>query len=40
MADQNADWNEGLIFCAVAFVISGLFCLGFNAEDRLERPDA
>lgn len=34
--DQNGDWSEGLVFCAVAFVASGLFCLGFNAEDRME----
>ncbi len=34
--DRNGDWSEGLIFCAVAFVLSGLFCLGFNAEDRME----
>jgi sugar phosphate permease len=33
--DQNGDWSEGLIFCAVAFAVSGLFCLGFNAEDRM-----
>lgn len=35
--DRNGDWKEGLIFCAVAFVVSGLFCLGFNAEDRVEQ---
>lgn len=34
--DRNGDWSEGLIFCAVAFVLSGLFCLGFNAEDRMD----
>ncbi len=34
--DQNGDWSEGLIFCAVAFVLSGLFFLGFNAEERME----
>ena len=34
--DQNGDWREGLIFCASAFVISGLFCLGFNSERRIE----
>lgn len=34
--DRNGDWREGLIFCAVAFVVSGLFCLGFNAEKRME----
>jgi len=34
--DTNGDWSEGLIFCAGAFVLSGLFCLGFNAEDRME----
>ena len=34
--DHNGDWREGLIFCAVAFVVSGLFCLGFNAEKRIE----
>jgi MFS family permease len=34
--DQNGDWSEGLIFCSVAFAVSGLFCLGFNAEDRME----
>jgi MFS family permease len=33
--DQNGDWSEGLIFCAVSFVLSGLFFLGFNAEDRM-----
>ena len=33
--DQNGDWSEGLIFCSVAFAVSGLFCLGFNAEDRM-----
>jgi len=34
--DRNGDWHEGLLFCAAAFVISGLFCLGFNSEDRVE----
>jgi MFS family permease len=34
--DRNGDWHEGLLFCAAAFVIAGLFCLGFNAEDRVE----
>ncbi len=34
--DHNGDWKEGLVFCAVAFVVSGLFCLGFNAEKRME----
>lgn len=34
--DRNGDWREGLIFCAAAFVVSGLFCLGFNAEKRIE----
>lgn len=33
--DRNGDWHEGLIFCAVSFVVSGLFCLGFNAEKRM-----
>lgn len=33
--DTNGDWSEGLIFCAMAFVVSGLFCLGFNAERRM-----
>lgn len=34
--DRNGDWSEGLIFCAAAFILSGVFCLGFNAEDRME----
>lgn len=34
--DTNGDWQEGLIFCAAAFVLSGIFCLGFNAENRVE----
>ncbi len=34
--DHNGDWQEGLIFCAVAFVISGLFCFGFDASQRME----
>ncbi len=34
--DRNGDWSEGLIFCAGAFVLSGFFCLGFNAEKRME----
>ncbi len=34
--DTNGDWEEGLIFCAIAFALSGLFCLGFNAEQRVE----
>lgn len=33
--DRNGDWREGLLFCASAFVLSGLFCLGFNPEDRM-----
>lgn len=33
--DKNGDWSEGLVFCAVAFVLSGLFCLGFNPEKRM-----
>jgi MFS family permease len=33
--DRNGDWSEGLIFCACAFVLSGLFCLGFNPEKRM-----
>lgn len=36
--DVNNDWTEGLVFCAVAFALSGAFSHGFNAEDRL--PDA
>ena len=36
--DSNGDWREGLIFCAIAFALSGLFCLGFNAENRVEEP--
>jgi MFS family permease len=38
--DVNGDWTEGLIFCAVALVLSGLFSHGFNAEDRLPDADA
>jgi MFS family permease len=34
--DNNGDWHEGLLFCAAAFVLSGLFCLGFDAEKRVE----
>lgn len=33
--DTNGDWSEGLIFCAGAFILSGLFCLGFNPEKRM-----
>lgn len=33
--DANGDWREGLIFCASAFVLSGIFCLGFNPEKRM-----
>jgi MFS family permease len=33
--DANGDWREGLIFCACAFVLSGLFCLGFNPGKRM-----
>jgi len=29
--DANADWDEALYFCAAAFVISGLHCLGLDA---------
>jgi len=33
--DANGDWREGLIFCASAFVLSGIFCLGFNPGKRM-----
>lgn len=33
--DKNGDWSEGLVFCAAAFVLSGLFCLGFNPAKRM-----
>jgi MFS family permease len=33
--DRNGDWREGLIFCACAFVLSGLFCLGFDPGKRM-----
>ncbi len=35
--DTNGDWREGLVFCAIAFALSGLFFLGFNAEKRVEQ---
>lgn len=34
--DHNGDWHEGLIFCALAFLISGLFCFGFDVTQRTE----
>ncbi len=34
--DRTGDWSEGLIFHATAFVLPGLFSLGFNVEDRME----
>lgn len=37
--DTDGNWMEALIFCAVAFVLSGLFCLGFDAEKRLPQED-
>lgn len=33
--DANGDWREGLIFCASSFVLSGIFCLGFNPGKRM-----
>jgi sugar phosphate permease len=33
--DDNGDWSEGLVFCAVAFVLSGVCFLGFNPEKRM-----
>lgn len=30
--DHDGDWNEALYFCALAYVISGLLCLGIQAH--------
>lgn len=29
--DQNSDWHEALYFCAISFIISGLFAIRINA---------
>lgn len=35
--DQNGDWHEALCFCAISFIISGLFAIRINADKTVAR---